>query len=117
LFTIKFALDDGYVGSTSSGYSYYNSGSKYNNSTPTAYGASWGVNDTIGVALDMDGGTITFYKNGVSQGTAFTGLVGTFMPAVSDGGTGSLTMNINFGQQPFVYTPPTGFLALNTYNI
>ena len=23
----------------------------------------------------------------------------------------------NFGQQPFTYTPPTGFVALNTYNL
>jgi len=23
----------------------------------------------------------------------------------------------NFGQQPFTYTAPTGFLVLNTYNI
>jgi hypothetical protein len=27
-------------------------------------------NDVIGVALDLDAGTLTFYKNGVSQGTA-----------------------------------------------
>jgi hypothetical protein len=25
--------------------------------------------------------------------------------------------NLNFGQQPFTYTPPTGFVALNTYNL
>lgn len=27
------------------------------------------------------------------------------------------TVNFNFGQQPFTYTPPTDFLALNTFNI
>ena len=26
-------------------------------------------------------------------------------------------MDINFGQRPFSYTPPTGFVALNTYNL
>ena len=26
-------------------------------------------------------------------------------------------VHVNFGQQPWTYTPPTGFLALNTYNI
>jgi len=25
--------------------------------------------------------------------------------------------NINFGQRPFTYTPPSGFVALNTYNL
>ena len=25
--------------------------------------------------------------------------------------------NVNFGQRPFSYTPPTGFVALNTYNL
>ena len=27
------------------------------------------------------------------------------------------TQNLNFGQRPFTYTPPTGFVALNTYNL
>lgn len=27
------------------------------------------------------------------------------------------TQNLNFGQQSFTYTPPTGFVALNTYNL
>jgi hypothetical protein len=27
------------------------------------------------------------------------------------------TVNANFGQRSFTYTPPTGFLALNTYNL
>jgi hypothetical protein len=107
----------GYVGSTSQGWGYYNSGSKYNNNSATSYGASWGVNDVIGVALDMDAGTITFYKNNISQGTAFTGLSGTMFPAISDGGTGAITVEANFGQRPFAYTPPTGFVALNTFNL
>jgi hypothetical protein len=29
----------------------------------------------------------------------------------------SSTMNINFGQQPWTYTPPTNYTALNTYNL
>ena len=27
------------------------------------------------------------------------------------------TFNANFGQRPFTYTPPTGYLALNTFNL
>jgi hypothetical protein len=64
----------------------------------------------------MTAGTLEFYKNNTSQGTAFTGLTGTLFPAVS-AGAASTSMTVNFGQQPFVYTAPTGFLALNTFNI
>lgn len=27
------------------------------------------------------------------------------------------SLDLNFGQRPFTYTPPTGFVALNTYNL
>jgi len=33
------------------------------------------------------------------------------------GGSDNETYNFNFGQQPFAHTPPTGFVALNTFNI
>jgi hypothetical protein len=105
---------------SANGYYYYgNSGQKLNNSTGAAYGASYTTNDVIGVALDMDAGTLTFYKNNVSQGTAYTGLTGTFFPAYSNGGGGtpSWSGSTNFGQRPFAYTPPTGFKALNTQNL
>jgi hypothetical protein len=32
-------------------------------------------------------------------------------------GGGTSTIEANFGQRPFTYTPPTGFVALNTYNL
>ena len=41
-----------------------------------SYGISYDAGDVIGVALDMDAGTLTFYKNGVSQGVAFSSLAG-----------------------------------------
>ena len=37
--------------------------------------------------------------------------------AYTGGNTGTTTSSINFGQQPFTYTPPTGFKTLNTYNL
>jgi hypothetical protein len=111
------ALDQ-FLGQNANGWSYYNDGNKYNNNTATAYGASYVANDVIGVALDMSAGTLVFYKNNSSQGTAFTGLTGTLFPAMSDGsGSGSSTFAANFGQRPFSYTPPTGFVALNTFNL
>ena len=39
------------------------------------------------------------------------------MPGVSAYNNGTPLLDINFGQQPFVYTPPLGYLALNTYNM
>jgi hypothetical protein len=108
-----------YVGSTATSYGYYGgTGVKYNNGSSAAYGAAYGVNDIIGVALDLDAGTLTFYKNNVSQGTAYSGLSGSYVPAFSFD-TGAMTggYSVNFGQRPFAYTPPTGFVALNTFNL
>ena len=108
-----------YIGNKSNSYGYHSDSAKFNNATRTTYGATYAANNVMGVALDMDAGTLTFYKDNVSQGTAFTGLLSGFAtPAVSDGGgaTGQ-TYNANFGQQPFVYTPPTGFKSLNTFNL
>jgi hypothetical protein len=100
------------------GYAYYPNGSKYSGAGGVSYGASWTNGDVIGIALDLDNGTIAFYKNNVSQGTAFTGISGTYTPGVSNGGvTSSSTFDINFGQRPFTYTPPTGFKKLNTFNL
>lgn len=107
-----------WVGYFSGGYAYWNNGYKFNNNTNSAYGASYTANDVLGVALDLDAGTLTFYKNNVSQGTAFSGLSGNFNPAVSVttiGGTNAVA--VNFGQRSFAYTPPSGFKALCTANL
>jgi hypothetical protein len=72
------------------------------------------------MALDVDAGTLQFYLNNAGQGNI------TLPTKPSDGwifiadwesSGGSAVYNWNFGQQPWTYTPPTGFLALNTYNI
>jgi hypothetical protein len=107
-----------YVGATSDSYGYYFSGTKYNNATAAAYGAAYTNGDVIGVALDLSAGTLTFYKNNVSQGVAYSSLTGSFVAGVSvypTSGVGNLAAN--FGQRPFTYTPPSGFVALNTYNL
>ena len=109
----------GMLGTAATGYAYYGyDGKKYNNATGVAYGATVADNDIVGVAFDADTGSITFYKNNVSQGVAFSGMgSGTWYFGVSIYGTSAGAASINFGQQPFTYTPPTGFLALNTFNI
>ena len=85
--------------------------------TSAAYGATWNTTNIIGVALDLDAGTLVFYKDNVSQGTAYTSLSGTFTPIFGFQGGTTVTGVGNFGQRPFSYTPPTGFVALNTQNL
>jgi hypothetical protein len=97
-------------------WEYYNFNGNKVNSSATTYGATFGVNDIIGVAFDADVGTLTFYKNNTSQGTAFTGLTsGPYFPSIAMY-RGS-TEVFNFGQRPFAYTAPSGFKALCTQNL
>jgi hypothetical protein len=104
-----------YLGGVANEYGYYgSSGQKYNNGSATSYGATYTNGAVIGIALDMDAGTLIFYKNNTSQGTAFSGLSGTFAPAASAGGSSGASMTANFGQRPFAYTAPSGFKALTT---
>ena len=79
-------------------------------------GATYTSGDIIGFAHNTLAGTVAVYKNGTLQGTA-TGLPATiklYPGCLTGAGT---VFNANFGQRPFAYTPPTGFNALNTYNL
>jgi hypothetical protein len=87
--------------------------------------SSYTAGDVLGIALDLDNGKVYYSKNNVYQGSSnpvtgtnpvASGLTGTWLFGCNTGGTGA-TFNGNFGQQPFVYTPPTGYIALNTYNL
>jgi len=105
---------------TANGWGYYSNAQTYNNNVPVSYGATFTTNDIIGVAYDADVGSLSFYKNGVSQGVAFsTNLLGKrIIPAFFNGtSSNAQTFVANFGQRPFTYTPPTGFVALNTLNL
>ncbi len=106
-------------GDCPNGYFYINDGRKVNNSSPSSYGASYTDGDVIGVALDLDNSTIEFFKNGVSQGDAYTNMnAGTYFPAVGDyNNSGTASFTANFGQRAFAYTAPSGFKALCTTNL
>jgi hypothetical protein len=98
------------------GYTSY-FGNKEGQGSNTSYGATFQTaGDIVGCALDMDAGTITFYKNGVSQGQAFSGITAQVCPVW--GGTGSSigAANFNFGQRAFAY-PLSGFKALCDTNL
>jgi hypothetical protein len=76
--------------------------------------------DVIGLALDADAKTLGVYLNGSLQGTlTFTDASPyTFNNDVRvSGATTNPDTAVNFGQQGFKYTPPTGFVALNTQNL
>ena len=109
------------LGANSGGYEYLNDGFKWGAGSASAYGATYNNGDVIGVALDADAQTLTFYKNGVSQGTAFSSIGSGepwFPTAEIYRSTGTTqTLATNFGQRPFSYTPPSGFKALNTLNL
>ena len=95
-------------------------GQKVVDGTNSSYGATWAVNDVIGIAVDAGAGTVTFYKNNVSQGSiSYTFLTtDAYVPVMTSGGTtGSDVIQANFGQRPFTYTPPSGYNALNTQNL
>lgn len=105
-------------------------GDKWNIGSTTAYGSTWTTNDIASVALDVDSGKIWFAKNGTWQASgnpaagtnaAFTDLAagnGPWFPFVRNTqGTVGSQIACNFGQRAFSYTPPSGFVALNTYNM
>ena len=102
---------------------YSSNGQKYIGSG-SSYGATWTTNDVIGVALDLDIGTITFYKNNVSQGVAFTDMLTTIADDYDNDGWTPIINGynnykgaINFGQQPFTYTPPAGHKTICSNNL
>ena len=107
------------------------------NSQTDADKATWGVNDVIGIALDMDASpaTVTFTKNGSAAGSTqnltATG-TGFYFLAIGAWVDGSVTFSANFGSPAysesggnsdanghgnFKTAPPSGHFALNTKNL
>jgi hypothetical protein len=117
---------------SSANFRTYNSGGEKADSTRTAsWGSTFTSGDVIGIAVDMDNGAIYFAKNNTWQasgvptsgasktGAAFTDLISsgkTWVAFVSSTNNNGV-WNANHGQRPFTYTPPTGFVALNTFNL
>ena len=124
---VGFAEENHAQGSNLNGttaYSYYGTtGNKQGSpsNVDTSYGATFTFGDVIGVAFDSDnGGSLEYFKNGESQGIAFSNEFPNFpyFPAFSAGSSSNTTTyNVNFGQKPFKFPPPDGFQPLNTANI
>jgi hypothetical protein len=102
-------------------YAFFNNGAgtagyPYTNGTS---GSSFTIasGDVIGLAYDYSGQTLAIYRNNSLQATV-TGIPNTtpmFFAACFAQTTASTAWN--FGQRPFSYSAPTGFNALNTYNL
>jgi hypothetical protein len=121
----------------SPGIAYNSDGRKLvNGSATSAYFSAMSSSDIIGIALDMDGGTVQFYRNGSTTGSpidlsdAFTSSNYPlfFVAAVY----GTRDVQANFGNPPFTissgnsdangygnfeYSVPSGYYALNTKNL
>lgn len=107
----------------SSSIFYNESGAIYVNGSSVQTGlATIAINDVVAVAADMDSGLLYFYKNNTlvnSGGRSFTVsgnnwffTVGTY----NISGVSSV-LKCTFGQRPFQYSAPSGFLPLNTFNL
>ena len=105
------------LGNFATDFSYQGDGLKINNGGGSAYGATYTTGDRIGVAFDADAGTLEFFKNNVSQGVAFTGIEGEYLPSIGDRNTGSVFQgDVDFGQKPFEFSPPAGYKEISTDN-
>lgn len=105
----RFTQDTG-VGDTRNSYGL--DGSKrriWHIYTRNQYGPYWRSGDIFGVCLDMDRGSIEYYRNGVSLGEAFNdverGPGVALFPAVSLAFNDSITAN--FGGSPFRHPIPS----------
>jgi hypothetical protein len=119
------------------GIAYYGDGGLYYPGA-VSYGASYGAGDILGIAVDLDNDEITFYKNGVSQGTITAYTLRDTEYLFGNWFTVAATVKVvfNFGQDStfggretaggnsdqngigdFKYAVPSGFLALCTANL
>jgi len=89
-----------------------------NGSTVSTGHSTFTTNDVIGVALDLDRNIITWYKNGsqLFQYTSVSSSVNAWIPAWKDSDSGGNAVG-NWGQKPFKYAPPQGFLPLNSATV
>jgi len=113
----------------------YRNGQVYTTSGQTNCTASFNTGDTVMMAIDITGDKVWWGVNGTwgnlggagvgdpANGTNphFTNIVSEYdgnMFGISDASSGSnYDMAINFGQQPYKYTPPSGFKKCNSYNV
>jgi hypothetical protein len=120
----------GYYGGNGTKFITIGDGSQF-----TSYGSAIAVNNIIGVALNLDDNEVTFYLDGVTQGTFSITALGSgenYFPAVGNWSVATTTVSFNFGSPPFAittgnadangygnfeYAVPSGYYALCTKNL
>ena len=112
-------------GDDNNGWRWQGDGTVYRNGVIATY-STYAVNDVIGIALDLDNGKLFFAKNNTWQNSAdpaagtngiTTIPTNTPFTVTATTGSGASAFAFNFGQRPFTYSPPSGYVALNTYNL
>ena len=90
--------------------------------------ATWDFGRRLNIAIDCATGKVWFGKNGTFNGSPLAG-TGQAYTLTNNGNLAFMVANhattssynisgtLNSGQQPSVSTPPSGFVALNTYNL
>lgn len=111
--TLAAALNN-YIGIDAYGWCYNSGGSVIHGGTSTSYVTSptGKAGDVIGVMLDLTAGTITFTKNGVNLGQAYSGIAGPVYPMVTVYANTNVTLN--FGKTAFAYPIPSGYSSVST---
>ena len=93
----------------------YTNGSYIDQTAPWGSGGSYPeTGDVIGMALDMDAGTLKYYRNGTLLGTAFSNITGPV--CFGDSSNSSHVHTYNFGQHAFAY-PVTGYKSVCAANL
>ena len=107
-------------------YMIHQNGNIYHAASTASYQSTYSANDTVGVAVDSKNRKVWISVNGtyVSGENPTTGVGGlqsvNGVGAMPDGEIypvvtmRSAVANINFGQKPFKYAPPQGYLPLNS---
>lgn len=104
-----------YFAASATGWSYNEGdGQKYNNGSGNSYSGGWNGGDVISVYYDPgtgSNGIVGFWKNGVSQGDAFTNLPPGLFPAIAihPGVSSAAVLTGRFKSADFGYTPPVGY--------
>ena len=123
-----------YLGQYSNSWGWYDTGTVYNNASVSSNESTYTAGDILGIGLDLDTNTVSFYKNGTLD----------FSKSISAGNWGIATSTyissssaiINFGQDStfagattaggnadangygdFKHAPPSGFLAMCSANL
>jgi hypothetical protein len=115
------------AGAVSKGCSYQYNGNLLSDGSSSAFGATFGAGDRIGVAIDADNGKIFFSKNGTYQasGNPVTGAnpAYTFTPGepltiqLGTGGGSTSTIRIYVEESDWGTAAPTGYSVINRANL